>query len=213
MITEKDVKFGNQEQTAFMRKVYEAQVKWQKNRGKTYYAGVPAGALVTVEGTFKMKSSAAVALKKLLKQAREDLAAAQKKNDKEALKVKEIGISSTYRDPEVDKIAYINAFRNSYNGFLALQFKDVKDRHGEKGLKAMTLRMINTKAPPGFSNHTSGVAVDFKTTQTGLGTLGPSSSQASLWKKSWLSAWLGKNDTKFGFRKLRSEEWHWDYVK
>ena len=187
-------------------------IGWQEKRGNKYYQGVPLGQLKTVEGIFKMKKNAAEKLKELLKQAREDLDAAKKKKDAHALKVKSIGISNTYRNPATEKIAYIKAFRNHYNNYLTKLYKNKADRHGPKGVSAMTTRMINKKAPVGFSNHTSGIAVDFKTTEDGLGTLAPSSSHSAKWKKSWFYKWLSTNDTKYKFKKLRTEEWHWDYV-
>ena len=206
-----DLKFGDTTRTEFMRKVYEAQVKWQKNRGRKYFEGLSASQLSPVEGQFKMKPAAATAAKKLLKAARDDLKAAQAKNDINAKKVTSIGISSTYRDTTREKSAYLNAFKTHYNGFLSRKFTNIKDRHGAKGLAAMTVQMINKKAPPGFSNHTSGVAIDFKTTESGR-TLGPNSSQKALWEKSWFYKWMGDNDSKYGFKRLKTEQWHWDYT-
>jgi len=60
-------------------------------------------------------------------------------------------------------------------------------------------------APPGSSNHGSGIALDFNTgtrdRSTGFSDLNPN-----------VYVWLAKNAHKFGFiRAVSSEEWHWEY--
>lgn len=58
-------------------------------------------------------------------------------------------------------------------------------------------------APPGHSNHGSGIAVDFNT--GGRKNFGPLREQNYIW--------LAKNAHKFGFiRTVSSEEWHFEYL-
>ena len=66
------------------------------------------------------------------------------------------------------------------------------------------------KAPPGFSNHSNGKAVDF-TTKEGKVTYTANTSQRAGWRKTWLHGWLLENAEKYGFHPLASEEWLWDF--
>lgn len=60
-------------------------------------------------------------------------------------------------------------------------------------------------APPGSSNHGSGIALDFNTGTRDRST-GFSQLNETIYK------WLARNAHKFGFiRAVRSEEWHWEY--
>lgn len=58
----------------------------------------------------------------------------------------------------------------------------------------------NQAAPPGYSNHQSGTALDLNTT-------GPSDSVGS----GPVYNWLARNAHRFGFRRIPSEHWHWEY--
>lgn len=58
----------------------------------------------------------------------------------------------------------------------------------------------NVAAPPGYSNHQSGVAVD-------LNTQGISSSQGT----GPVYNWLARNAHKFGFKRIPVEHWHWEH--
>ena len=60
-------------------------------------------------------------------------------------------------------------------------------------------------APPGSSNHGSGIALDFNTGTRNRST-GFSQLNESVYK------WLARNAHKYGFvRAVSSEEWHWEY--
>jgi hypothetical protein len=76
----------------------------------------------------------------------------------------------------------------------------------------MVKRMRKFKAPAGFSRHTSGVAVDFKTTEDNV-VLTADSNQNELWKKTWFHKWLVKNAERFKFKPLSTEAWHWECTK
>lgn len=53
----------------------------------------------------------------------------------------------------------------------------------------------NLAAPPGYSNHNSGVALDLNTHEPGV------------------YRWLARNAARFGFeRTVPSEDWHWEYL-
>ena len=61
-------------------------------------------------------------------------------------------------------------------------------------------------APPGSSNHGSGIALDFNT-----GTRDRSTGFSQL--DATVYVWLAKNAHRYGFiRTVSSEEWHWEYL-
>jgi hypothetical protein len=66
------------------------------------------------------------------------------------------------------------------------------------------------KAPPEFSNHSNGKAVDFMTTQ-GTVTYTANTSQRAGWRRTWLHRWLLTHAKEYRFYGPESEEWHWDY--
>ena len=78
--------------------------------------------------------------------------------------------------------------------------------------KADQQRVYNTNCPggvcriktatPGRSNHGFGLAVDFST--PGL---------ARIKEGDKLYKWLSSNGERFGFRRIASETWHWEYFK
>jgi peptidoglycan hydrolase-like protein with peptidoglycan-binding domain len=58
----------------------------------------------------------------------------------------------------------------------------------------------NPANPPGYSNHQSGIALD-------LNTLGVSQSTGT----GAVYNWLARNGSRFGFSRIPSEHWHWEY--
>jgi LAS superfamily LD-carboxypeptidase LdcB len=75
----------------------------------------------------------------------------------------------------------------------------------------MLRMMISFKAAPGYSNHSSGRAVDFSTVHQGR-KLTARKAQRHQWQSSWLYTWLCANAADYGFQPLSTEEWHWDYA-
>jgi hypothetical protein len=72
--------------------------------------------------------------------------------------------------------------------------------------------MNANKAPPGFSGHTHGIAVDLTTTEKGqTWTVNGNPSHQLGWQKTWLYGWLVNNAWKHKFFQLKSETWHWEY--
>lgn len=74
----------------------------------------------------------------------------------------------------------------------------------------MVSRMVVKKAVPGFSNHTRGLAVDFRTRQ-GEWTLRASSAQKDGWPNTWLHQWLVRHAATYNFEPYEEEPWHWDH--
>lgn len=68
----------------------------------------------------------------------------------------------------------------------------------------------NKAAKPGFSNHQSGVALDLNTKgvpndKSIRRRTGKSTGQGDVWE------WLNKNGSKYGFRQIQIEHWHWQH--
>jgi LAS superfamily LD-carboxypeptidase LdcB len=83
--------------------------------------------------------------------------------------------------------------------------------HGPAAQRHMLSTMLPVKAPPGFSNHSNGTAVDFKTSYDGVLYVADTS-QHTGWQGTWLHPWLVANARTYGFKPLSSEEWHWDHA-
>jgi D-alanyl-D-alanine carboxypeptidase len=197
------------EETEFMRKVYDEQLEHAMKR-KKFFPGLPAAQLQVVEGKHRMRKDAAQVCRALLAQARLDLQRKQAGHDEHALKVTEIGIASAYRDPQRDKGAWEKTFRKHYKKTKNVRIGLVGGEHGDKAVKFLFKRMRGIKAVPGFSNHTSGIAVDFLTTENNV-TLGANTDQKLLWRGTWFYQWLVENAEKYKLEQLVTEEWHWDF--
>lgn len=195
----------------FMRKVHDAQVKRAIERGREFFLGLPEDQLGTVESGYKLRRDAAGRCRLLLRQARADLKRQQEEGIPEALEVSDIGVYSAYRSFERDRAAWLNAFEKHFKATKNERARLEGGEYGDKAVELMVGIMRKFKAAPGFSRHTSGVAVDFKTTEGNV-TLDADSNQNGRWKKSWFHKWLVKNAKKFKFNPLATEAWHWDYV-
>src|SRR5262245_3752390 len=201
--------FGTGEQTAFKRQVYNTQMK-NAMRVKTFFPGLPAGEMEVVEKGQKMRKDAAQACKKLLEKARADLKQKQDEGDELAQKVTSIGVGSGYRDPASDFKIWDDLFQQYYNETQKKREEMDGGEHGAKAVQFLAGYISQYKAVGGFSNHSSGIAMDFVTTE-GKETLGANKSQNPSWLKSWLHKWLVENAATYGFQPLTTEAWHWDY--
>ncbi len=214
--------FNTKEQNDFERQVYEGELRWAKTK-KTYFPGLSPEELEVVEGKHELRKDAAKACRDLLSRARTDLLKAKEEGKPEALRVTHIGIASAYRDPAHDFAAWQRAFRKHYESTKPIREKKEGGEHGRRAVAYMVEEMIPVKAVAGFSNHTSGIAVDFKTTD-GKQELGPDTDQHAAWRDAWFYKWLhaprnpgprnGPAEQNAGeFVQLVTEEWHWDYKK
>ena len=206
--------FADKEQNDFERQVYEGELRWAMKK-KKYFPGLSPAELEVVEGKYQLRKDAAIKCRELLSRARADLLKAKEEGKPEAIKVTRIGIASAYRDPSHDFEAWQRAFRKHYKATSSIREKKEGGEHGPRAIEYMVEVMIPIKAVAGFSNHTSGIAVDFSTALASPGSkeeeLGPNTNQHQAWQNSWLYDWLTKNAVQFGFKQLRTEEWHWDY--
>jgi LAS superfamily LD-carboxypeptidase LdcB len=194
----------------FMRRVHDAQVK--RAQGRPIFANLRDDQLGTVGGGHKMRKNAAEQCKLLLKEANSDLRRQKQEGNQEALKVSGVGVYSAYRSVEHDTAAWRSAFKKHLKATADERAKLKGGEYGGEAVEMMVRIMRKFKAAPGFSRHTSGVAVDFKTTEDKV-TLTANSNQNRQWKKTWFHKWLVKNAVRFKFKPLATEAWHWEYAK
>lgn len=194
----------------FMRRVYEAQVR--RAGGRRFFADLPEEELEEVEHGYKMRREAAEQCRLLLAQARSDLRRQKQQGNQEALAVSDIGIYSAYRSVEHDMAAWRSAFRKHFNATKNDRAELKGGEYGDEAVELMVGIMRKFKAAPGFSRHTSGAAVDLKTTEGGV-LLAADSNQNSMWKRSWFHKWLVKNAGRYKFKPLATEAWHWEHAK
>ena len=156
-----------------------------------------------------MRKSAAKSCRELLSDARAALAKAKASGDDRAKKTRSIGICSAYRDYARDLRAWKNTFKKHYDEMV--KSKKFAGREHDKAAQAhMVTTLIPLKAPPGFSNHSNGTAIDLATNFDGVEYISDSSQHLG-WRASWLHPWVVKNAATYGFKPLASEEWHWDH--
>ena len=122
-----------------------------------------------------------------------------------------IGIASAYRtNAEEHAIWSVDCFPKYYQRTSAARGTAVGGAPGERAVQIMVDYFSTRKAPPGFSNHSDGRAVDFKTTQDGTSYTADTSQRAG-WRRTWLHRWLVEHAGEFRFHALATEEWHWDF--
>jgi len=206
-------------QADFKHAVLQGQISRKQRQGKTYFDAIPQSQLADLElklgaqpRMLRMRKEAARSCLALLKAARKDLDDARKAEDPVALRTTAIGLCSAYRDYSEDTTAWSNTFDKHYDK------PDVRARlreapgglYGDAAVRLFVELMSPIKAPPGFSNHSNGKAVDFATTESGR-TYGADTSRHAEWRRTWLHPWLVANAGRFNFKALPSEEWHWDW--
>jgi hypothetical protein len=170
---------------------------------------VPSAELEVIEDEHQMRRQAAARCRELLSAAREQLAAAKEQGEPRAQKTESVVIHSAYRSLTTDKLAWEGTFRKHLRIAIELGlFAD--DPLGPRAQQHMIEQLLKYKAPPGYSNHSKGAAVDFGTTYEGIYYKSDTSTHIA-WRKTWLHRWLKENAATFGFKPLATEEWHWDF--
>lgn len=195
----------------FKQAVLAGQIRRKERQGKTHFAPVPDSELEVVEAGFRMRKAGAQSCRDLLRAARAELGEAQRAADDAAKRTTAMGIASAYRDYTQDSRAWSNTFDKHYEKQENRTRMEAMagGRHGDAAREWLIALMSPIKAPPGFSNHSNGLAVDFSTTDGGV-HLGPNTNQRAAWRASWLHRWLVANASTYRFHALASEEWHWD---
>lgn len=195
------------DETEFKKKVYKKHCDNASHRRKRS-DGVPPSELADVENGHKMRKAAAAACNKLFAEMRAELAQQRAAGDAHALKVNNITLTSGYRDPAYDKMLWDQYYTKYYKE--TTEHREKLGKHSPASVDYLAQYIGHYKAAPGFSNHTDGNAFDATTTEGGI-HYGADHKQNEAWEKTWLRQWLKKNAGRFGFQRLATEAWHWDY--
>ncbi len=195
-------------QYAFKQKVYEASVNGNIARGQIMFSGLGKDELTEVDGKL-IKNDVAPHLSQMMSELRAAWREAKAGGDDKAARVSKIGLTSGYRDPEHDFSLWDDYFYQYYAATAALREK-TGDPHGAESQKLLVKFIHGKKAPPGFSNHTGGTAVDMSAVVDG-DDLGADFSKQKAWYDSWVWHWLHTNAHRFGFQPIKTEAWHWEF--
>lgn len=195
----------------FESAVLQGQIRRKERQGKRQRGPVPDAELVEVEAGFRLRAEVAGSCLQLLAAARAALAAAQT-DDWLARRTASVGIASAYRSFEQDSAAWRATFAKHYDRADNRRRMEamVGGRHGDAAVAWFVDLLAPIKAPPGFSNHSDGLAVDFQTVESRV-TYGANTDQRAAWRRTWLHRWLVANAATYRFQPLASEEWHWDW--
>ena len=122
----------------------------------------------------------------------------------------QVGITSAYRSLEKERKLW-----NSY--FLRYYFQTRNKRnalpggpYGAQAIRYMARYVGQRKAPPGYSNHSRGTAIDFYTIK-GRKRISANVAQISQWKETPLWIWLSQHAADFQFKPYEFEPWHWEF--
>jgi hypothetical protein len=194
----------------FKDAVKAEQIRFLEGKGRHQFEDLAASELDRVEGRHRMRNAAAARCRELLQKARADLEDAKKANAHKALRTTSIGVQSAYRDYAEDGRAWSSTFAEFYEDSRAKRDALRGGPHGDAAIAMFVAEMVGRKAPPGWSNHSNGMAVDFNTTYEGF-LCAAKKKHAARWRRTWLHPWLVANAASFQFHPLSTEEWHWDY--
>jgi len=200
--------------------VLEAAILDRFRKGRRRFPDLAAGDLSVIEKGKVMRQGAAANCIRLLAAARRDLATEQmgppvglaaQQHQNAARNVVSIGIGSAYRSHEEEtRIWKFQCFPTYYKDTGSARETLVGGAHGNAAVAYLVDYFSGRKAPPGFSNHSDGRAVDFITTEGGK-DYGPHGYQRKAWARTWLHLWLVQHAMEYRFHPLATEEWHWDY--
>jgi hypothetical protein len=197
----------------FKAEVKQAQIHYLvTQKGRQFFEDIPDGELEKVEGEYRMRKVAAQACRKLLAAARAALAEGKAAHDGKAVLTTGISVLSAYRSFAHDTRAWNGAFDKHYEKTRSRRAGLMGGPHGDAAVAHLMKVLKGKKAPPGYSNHSNGMAVDFGTSfERQDYTTNSDEDHRAGWRRTWLHGWLVSNARSFGFQPLETEEWHWDF--
>jgi hypothetical protein len=197
----------------FKAEVKQAQIQYLiTEKGRQFFEDIPDAELDTIEGEHRMRKIAAQSCRKLLAAARAALSEDKGGKDGKALLTTNISVLSAYRNFAQDTRAWNRAFDKHYEKTKVLRAGLAGGPHGDAAVAHLMNVLKGKKAPPGYSNHSNGMAVDFGTSfERQDYTTNTDSDHRAGWRRTWFHRWLVSNARSFGFHPLATEEWHWDF--
>lgn len=206
------------QQIAFRDRVLAAHIASKKRKP---FADLDPGQLRTIPGTdVKTLAATAEAAGRLLAAANAALRDAQARSDADALRTRRITISSGYRSFAHQRRRWMELFPKYYRLSQAARERLPGGAHSDTAVaymlrprKAGGFGLAGNIGAPGYSNHQSGIAVDFFQDRTSGNGVANSTAPAARakWRATWFYRWIKENGPRFGFKQLETEEWHWEY--
>jgi len=212
---------ATEEQRGFMHRVYEiAQTRAAKRRGFVLAAdevdvietgpcpGKPADVEPDCRRAHWAQRDAAHAAKRLLDAARAEFDADRKRHGQRNLMV-----YTGYRSAVFQVEIWEYHFPRRYATTRRARRRARGGEHGEAAARLLAQYYAGRTAPPGYSLHNRGLAIDFGCVTDDGGWIGSTGSFRRAWKTSGCFRWLERNAGRFGFRLNDSidEPWHWEY--
>jgi hypothetical protein len=214
---------GNAEQIHFRHRVLEAHIKRTARKKKMNgpQRDLRDDELAAIPGSrIQTKAETAAAAGRLLSAARADLIKARASGDADALRTHDIDVANAYRSGATQYASWMSKFKRYYNLSQAARAGLAGGPHSA----AAVIYMLNPEGPdgfglpwrlaaPGFSAHQSGTAVDFSQDRPEKYrvSINTDKRERRKWRATWFHHWLTRNAARFGFKPLKSEEWHWEY--
>lgn len=213
------------EQVAFRERVLTAHIKRTEVRKKMKaQPDLRDDQLATIPGMkIKTRKDTAIAAGKLLSAINADLAAAQAAGDGDAMKIRNVSVTSGYRSASRQlnlwrgvfsaKGGYYDSTEAARRALAGGPHSDAAIDYLLKPTRSGGFGLGGRIAAPGFSNHQGGTALDFLVNLKGGGAIRLSSKERfrAIWRRSWFHSWMIRNAARFGFHPIPTEEWHWEY--
>lgn len=212
---------ANRDQDRFKRRVYDYQVELWTAKGATYVESVPAEVLKYLPANdslpgrrIRLHRDIFDIVQKMLKDARQALALAKAKNDKNAQKVMDIRIRSGYRSARVQRGIWERYYPKYYRNTRECRRILPGGKHGDAAALFLALYINKRVFSPGYSPHQKGKTIDLTYKEKGRwAKTDTSTGGVRKWQNSWLFAWLQKNAHNYGFALNPDidEPWHWEH--
>lgn len=191
---------------ALKRATYRAHIE-RSSKTRTFVGTLRDDELASVHGSsHRLFKPSAKAANDLLKQAAQDLAQEQAQGDEDAHRTKSLGVCSTYRSANTQFGLWDKRFHKYMHAFCAKHGLSIEASVIDPSKLAQYIGART--ACPGYSNHQSGLAIDFATTVDNVELRAGSRDR---WTKSWFYQWLQENAAQYGFSPLNGEPWHWTH--
>jgi D-alanyl-D-alanine carboxypeptidase len=221
---EAEVWSNSAEQIAFRDRVLADHIARSKAARGSANQDWPDESLTKVLGTdISTLPDTATAAGRLLAAANIDLAREQRSGVDDAVRTVSLSAVSGYRSSKHQRSLwnqYFSAKGGYYDRTHAARQKLIDGPHSEQAVKYMLRRkkdggfgLTGRIAAPGYSNHQSGIAIDFWQERHKGHFIANKSSDVwrARWRASWFHRWLKTNAAGYGFKPIATEEWHWEY--
>jgi LAS superfamily LD-carboxypeptidase LdcB len=223
---------GTTEQKDFRRKVLDEHIARsrkangapQRDLRDDELSAIPETCVTNKKGKtacVRTATATAAAASKLLKEATNDLAAAQRAQDPDAQRTVRLSATSGYRGSAYQENLWLDYFATKYyNATRAARAKIPDGPHSDAAVDYMLRSRADGGygvggriAAPGYSNHQGGIAVDLWQERTQGNRITNDSDNAARcrWRQSWFHGWLRRNAATYGFQPIATEEWHWEF--